>query len=108
MVAIVIAETPPAVRNSRVIAAAVAARSRRDENENREDKELTPMPTYEYETIPQTDSERPMQFEIWQRMAEEPLTAHPETGQPVRRIISGGLSSISKKSACCASKCDCG
>ena len=48
------------------------------------------MPTYEYETIPQTDSERPMQFEIWQRMAEEPLTAHPETGQPVRRIISGG------------------
>lgn len=66
------------------------------------------MPTYEYETIPQKGDERPIRFEVLQRMADEPLTEHPETGQPVRRIISGGLSIISKKGDCCASKCSCG
>lgn len=57
------------------------------------------MPTYEYETMPQSESEKPTQFEIRQRMADDPLTEHPETGQPVRRVISGGLSILSKKSS---------
>jgi len=43
------------------------------------------MPTYDYETIPQSESEEPTRFEVWQRMADEPLTEHPETGQPIHR-----------------------
>ena len=67
------------------------------------------MPTYEYETIPQNESEEPARFELWQKMADEPLTEHPETGQPVRRLISGGLPISSKKGgSCCKSSCGCG
>jgi predicted nucleic acid-binding Zn ribbon protein len=48
------------------------------------------MPTYEYETI-SADPSKIMRFEFSQRMADAPLTKHPETGEPVRRVISGGL-----------------
>lgn len=48
------------------------------------------MPTYIYETIPASDSERPERFEIKQSMKDEPLTRHPDSGLPVRRVISGG------------------
>ena len=44
------------------------------------------MPTYVYEVI--GDSGEPGErFEIVQAMADEPLTQHPETGQPVRRVF---------------------
>src|SRR5687767_13575368 len=44
------------------------------------------MPIYVYEVI--TDSDEPgVQFEIFQSMADAPLTHHPETGQPVRRVF---------------------
>ena len=68
------------------------------------------MPTYEYETIPQSDSEKPTKFEVWQQMSDDALTQHPETGQPVRRLISGGLTLMSKKGEddCCKSNCGCG
>jgi predicted nucleic acid-binding Zn ribbon protein len=46
------------------------------------------MPTYVYETI---DPEKPVRrFEIRQSMKDEPLRVDPETGEPVRRVISGG------------------
>jgi predicted nucleic acid-binding Zn ribbon protein len=45
------------------------------------------MPTYVYETISPT----PERFEIRQSFDEAALTAHPETGEPVRRVMSGGL-----------------
>ncbi len=48
------------------------------------------MPTYVYETIPQRAGEKPQRFEIDQRMSEKSLERHPETGVPVRRVISGG------------------
>ena len=35
-----------------------------------------------------------MRFEIDQRMSAPALTVHPETGEPVRRVISGGLGFI--------------
>jgi predicted nucleic acid-binding Zn ribbon protein len=63
------------------------------------------MPLYDYEAITVDDSpgER---FEIFQRMADPPLTKHPETGQPIRRVFSapavGGKwsdSSMAKKMA---------
>ena len=44
------------------------------------------MPTYIYETV----EPAPIQFELKQCMGDEPLTHHPETGVPVRRVISGG------------------
>ncbi|MEM8735711.1 MAG: zinc ribbon domain-containing protein [Planctomycetota bacterium] len=66
------------------------------------------MPTYEYETVPKSESEEPVRFEVWQRMADEPLTVHPETGEPVRRLISGGLAIRSNKGNCCDSSCKCG
>ena len=42
------------------------------------------MPTYEYKREDGTV------FEYFQGMNDEPLTECPDTGQPVKRIISGG------------------
>lgn len=49
------------------------------------------MPIYVYETLPGRSKQRIKRFEIWQRMTDEPLKTHPETGEPVRRIIIGGI-----------------
>jgi predicted nucleic acid-binding Zn ribbon protein len=43
------------------------------------------MPTYIYET---DDGER---FEIFQSMRDSALVVHPLSGEPVRRVITGGL-----------------
>ena len=43
------------------------------------------MPTYVYQVI-KTDGSEGEIFEVVQKMSEEPLTKHPETGEPVRRI----------------------
>lgn len=48
------------------------------------------MPTYVYQTIPE-NGEAPRQFEVWQSMKDEPLKTDPQTGLPVRRVISGGI-----------------
>ena len=46
------------------------------------------MPIYVYET---TDPAKPVRrFELKQAMRDEPLKEDPETGEPVRRVISGG------------------
>ncbi len=42
------------------------------------------MPTYEYKREDGTT------FEVIQKMSDDPLTTCPETGQKVKRIISGG------------------
>jgi hypothetical protein len=49
------------------------------------------MATYVYETIPQREGEEPRRFEVVQSMNDAPLTRDPETGAPVRRVISGGF-----------------
>jgi predicted nucleic acid-binding Zn ribbon protein len=47
------------------------------------------MATYLYET---TDPRKPVRrFELQQSMKDAPLTHHPETGEAVRRLITGGL-----------------
>nr|VFK26201.1 MAG: hypothetical protein BECKMB1821G_GA0114241_101911 [Candidatus Kentron sp. MB]VFK30833.1 MAG: hypothetical protein BECKMB1821I_GA0114274_101838 [Candidatus Kentron sp. MB]VFK75257.1 MAG: hypothetical protein BECKMB1821H_GA0114242_101838 [Candidatus Kentron sp. MB] len=79
------------------------------------------MPTYTYETIPDNPSTPSRRFEIEQRMADDPLTSDPDTGLPVRRVISGGVgflsgdmsSSFSSEpsmgSSCCSTgMCGCG
>lgn len=52
------------------------------------------MPVYVYETIPQSDADLPLMFELRQSMSEPCLTAHPDTGAPVRRVLSGGLATF--------------
>ncbi len=46
------------------------------------------MPTYVYEVIRDDNDERPAErFEVVQSMKDDALTEHPETGEPVRRVI---------------------
>lgn len=52
------------------------------------------MPTYVYETIPSDPTQPLHRFELEQRMSEAPLTHDPQSGLPVRRVISGGLGFI--------------
>lgn len=76
------------------------------------------MTTYVYETIPSKAGEKPRYFELKQSMNATPLTRHPETGEPIRRVVLGGygvLSSAQKKSArgadensCCGGSGCCG
>ena len=44
------------------------------------------MPLYVYEVV-LPDGSGGETFEVLQPMSAEPLTAHPETGEPVRRVI---------------------
>jgi hypothetical protein len=44
------------------------------------------MPTYVYATVMPDGSDGEM-FEVFQKMSEAPLTVHPESGAPVRRVI---------------------
>jgi len=48
------------------------------------------MATYVYETIPRQPGDAPVRFEVVQGMKDAPLERHPDTGEPVRRVITGG------------------
>lgn len=73
------------------------------------------MATYIYETLPRAAGETPRRFEMVQSMKDPPLQAHPATGEPVRRVITGGygLMGVTEKSpaaaplAPCAPGCAC-
>lgn len=78
---------------------------------------LEDMTTYVYETIPQQVGVKPRCFEVKQSMNDRPLTEDPETGEPVRRVIMGGLGifSVGKpeklpqlRKGGCGSGCGCG
>lgn len=66
------------------------------------------MPTYIYET---TDPNKPTRrFELKQSMKDAPLQSDPETGEPVRRVISGGIGvTVTGKSppGSCGPSCGC-
>lgn len=49
------------------------------------------MPIYVYETVPQVAGESTERFELRQSMHDAALTEHPQSGAPVRRVLSGGL-----------------
>jgi predicted nucleic acid-binding Zn ribbon protein len=55
------------------------------------------MPTYVYETVPLHEGDPVERFEIDQRMADSALERHPDTGVPVRRVISGGLGFVCER-----------
>jgi len=65
------------------------------------------MPTYVYETIPSGSGQRVRRFEVKQSMKDAPLRFDPESGLPVRRVISGGFAPLLSGSAADAS-CDSG
>jgi hypothetical protein len=74
------------------------------------------MPTYVYETIPADSATETRRFELFQRMMDERLQTDPQTGEPVRRIITGGLgirrkvlkrSTVVNKSSAAATACGC-
>lgn len=74
------------------------------------------MTTYVYETIPSKPGEKPSYFEIKQNMKAAPLKKHPETGEPIRRVVLGGFgvlssgksgSDSSSGSTCCGPSCGC-
>jgi len=54
------------------------------------------MPIYLYETI--EEKAEPLRFEIRQSMRDTPLSHHPETGQSVRRVITGGFGLLKVRS----------
>ena len=49
------------------------------------------MAVYVYETIPVRDGEAVRTYEIRQSMRDSALTKHPQTGEAIRRVITGGL-----------------
>jgi predicted nucleic acid-binding Zn ribbon protein len=49
------------------------------------------MPIYIYETIPAAPNETARTFELRQSMKDDAFSHHPETGEPIRRVITGGL-----------------
>lgn len=74
------------------------------------------MTTYVYQTIPACECEEPTFYEIKQNMKDEALTKHPETGEPIKRVILGGYGLLKKESSsaaspapqsCCGAGCGC-
>ena len=71
------------------------------------------MPTYVYETITENPGEKPRYFEFWQSIMDEPFTKHPETGEPIRRVVLGGFGVLtgsnlkSRSNSCCGSGSGC-
>ena len=66
------------------------------------------MTTYVYETIPKKPGEKPRYFEFKQRMSETPLTKHPETGEPIRRVVLAGLGILTSMAGSGDSRSGCG
>lgn len=75
------------------------------------------MATYVYETIPSQPEEPVRTYEIRQSMKDDALTTHPETGEAIRRVITGGLGIMTSGKGggapaptgghCCGSTCGC-
>ena len=57
------------------------------------------MPTYIYESLSQKAGQATKRFEIKQSVHDAPLSSHPETGEPVQRIIAGGIGILSSKAS---------
>ena len=63
------------------------------------------MPTSVYETIPMKTSAKPRRDEIWQSIKDAALKKHPETGEPLRRVIAAGAGILTSASSSPASHC---
>lgn len=87
-----------ALREEFIWAVLLSTRQRRHEGWNKRDESSeqahveishgalqSSMPTYVYQVV--TEKGDGEIFEVVQKMSEDPLTKHPETGEPVKRII---------------------
>ena len=45
------------------------------------------MPSYIYETSPAKKGAKPRRFEIKQSIKDAAFTKHPETGEPIKRVV---------------------
>jgi predicted nucleic acid-binding Zn ribbon protein len=76
------------------------------------------MATYVYETVPEPGGEPVRTYEFKQSMKDAAYTRHPETGEPIRRVISGGMGILAGSKGgspaprggghSCGSGCGCG
>ncbi len=76
------------------------------------------MTTYVYETVPAHEGQEPQYYEIRQSMKDAPLSRHPDTGERIRRVVTGGYGLLSTGKAaapapqsggggCCGGSCHC-
>lgn len=76
------------------------------------------MAIYVYETIPAREGDPVRTYEIRQSMKDAALERHPETGELIRRVITGGLGVMTSSkggsapaaqgASCCGGGCGCG
>lgn len=64
--------------------------------------------TYLYATIPANEGDQVKHCEIQQSMNDAPLTRHPDTGEPIRRVILGGWGVFMPKAGGSAKAGGCG
>lgn len=75
------------------------------------------MPTYTYEVVSENNDAPSRRFEMTQRMSDDALTTDPESGLPVRRVVTAGVgiklkglkrSTTIDKLSPAATRCGCG
>ncbi len=57
------------------------------------------MPTYIYETVPAKKGAPVKQYEIRQSISDAALTQHPETREPIHRVLADTVSVITSSSS---------
>ena len=57
------------------------------------------MPTYVYETIPAKKGGPRSDTNFKQSIKDAAFTKHPETGEPIKRIVTGGIGVLTSSSA---------
>jgi predicted nucleic acid-binding Zn ribbon protein len=65
------------------------------------------MPTYIYESVPESCCQEPEHYEIEQASDAAPLTHHPETNIPIKRVVIAGSELIKDKGSCCCGNGEC-
>ena len=68
------------------------------------------MPTFIYESIPESCCQEPGHYEIEQGADAAPLAHHPETNTPIRRVVIGGQALVKtdgEGGSCCCEPGEC-
>jgi predicted nucleic acid-binding Zn ribbon protein len=55
------------------------------------------MPTYIYESIPESCCDDPKHYEIDQSEHDAPLSHHPETGESIKRVLIGDTALVKQE-----------
>lgn len=70
---------------------------------------------YVYETIPQQPGAKTRHYKFKQNPVDPPLTSHPETDEPIRRVVLGDLGELTlpepertvEEDSCSSNSCGC-